>query len=301
MVSNPMEVKCANCNEFYPIGIMNLEGDGYYCKKCYKRIKDRQCVPIVNNMDVRCARCDKIIGPDDARVKDGYLVYCITCYGKTAMPQRYENEVWKCAFCGKTLTRYDEQVTEGKKHYCKNCRESVKKQPTKDSVEVGKEFLLNRNATSLRDSDKMVECVHCGMITTFDRLSESKDGKIHCQKCNKVLPVRLRGTWEAKIGPSLTTEDINKKKEDYSAPAQLFKCLSDPCRVKIIELLSRRELCVFEFVDMTGFQYSAISYHLKMLKEMGMIKSYERGNFVVYSLTEKGDAVHEFIEKSMDL
>ncbi len=301
MVTNQIEVKCANCNEFFPIGRMNLEGDGYYCKKCYKRLKDRQCVPITKNMDVRCARCDKIIGPEDARVKDGHFVYCITCYGKTAMPLRYENDVRKCSFCGKTLTRYDEQVTEGKKHYCKNCYESVKNQPTKDVLEVGKEFLPRRNVTSLRDSDKLIECVHCGMVTTFDRLSESKDGKIHCQKCDKVLPVRLRGTWEAKIGPSLTPEDINEKKEDYSAPAQLFKCLSDPCRVKIIELLSRRELCVFEFVDMTGFQYSAISYHLKMLKEMGMITSYERGNFVVYSLTEKGNAVHEFIEKSMDL
>jgi ArsR family transcriptional regulator len=58
---------------------------------------------------------------------------------------------------------------------------------------------------------------------------------------------------------------------------------------------------VFEFVDMTGSQYSAISYHLKLLKEMEMIKSYERGNFVVYSLTDKGETVHEFIEKSRDL
>ena len=268
-------------------------------------------MPIVKNMDVRCARCDKIIGPDDARVKDGHFVYCIACYGLSQMPWTRDevkdqllnigvNKENHCSYCGKTLTRFDEQMTEGKKHYCKKCYESVKNQPTKESLEVGKEFVPGR-VTSLRDSDKLIECVHCGMITTFDRLSESKDGKIRCQKCGKVLPVRLRGTWEAKKGPSMTTEDINKKKEDYSAPAQLFKCLSDPCRVKIIELLSRRELCVFEFVDMTGFQYSAISYHLKMLKEMGMIKSYERGNFVVYSLTEKGDAVHEFIEKSMDL
>ena len=279
---------------------MKQEGSGYYCKNCHKRQKDRQCVPITTNMDVRCARCDKVLGPDDARVKEGNYVYCITCYGKTAMPERFEDGVRKCSYCGKTLTRYDDKITDGKKHYCKNCYESVKNQPTKDVMEVGKEFLPGR-VTSLRDSDKLIECVNCGMVTTFDRLSESKDGKIRCQKCGKVLPVRLRGTWEAKIGPSLTPEDINEKKEDYSAPAQLFKCLSDPCRVKIIELLSRRELCVFEFVDMTGFQYSAISYHLKMLKEMGMIKSHERGNFVVYSLTEKGDTVHEFIEKSMGL
>jgi ArsR family transcriptional regulator len=251
-------------------------------------------------MELRCARCDKIIGPEDARVKDGNFVYCITCYGKTVMPQRYEDGVMKCSFCGKTLTRYDDQVTDGKKHYCKKCYESVKNRPTRDSIEVGKEFIPS-HVTSMRDSDKLIECAHCGMVTILDQLSEGKDGKVRCHKCGKVLPIRFRGTWEAKNIPSLTTDDINAKKEDYSATAQLFKCLSDPCRVKIIELLSHRELCVFEFVDMTGSQYSAISYHLKLLKEMEMIKSYERGNFVVYSLTDKGETVHEFIEKSRDL
>ena len=34
---------------------------------------------------------------------------------------------------------------------------------------------------------------------------------------------------------------------------------------------------------------------------MGVVKSYERGNFVVYSLTDKGTMVHEFIEKSKGL
>lgn len=295
-----MEVRCANCNEYFPLSRMVQEGNGYYCKKCHNHLKERQCVPITKNMEVRCARCDKIIGPDDARVKDGHFVYCITCYGKTTMPQRYEEDVRKCAFCGKTLTRYDERVTDGKKHYCTNCYESVKNKPTRDSIVVGKEFLPS-NTTSVRDSDKLIECVHCGMITTFDQLSEGKDGKIRCRKCGKVLPIRLRGTWDEKNSQSLKTDDLIAKKEDYSATAQLFKCLGDPCRVKIIELLSHRELCVFEFVDMTGFQYSAVSYHLKMLKELGMVKSYERGNFVVYSLTEKGETVHEFIEKSKEL
>jgi ArsR family transcriptional regulator len=206
-----------------------------------------------------------------------------------------------CSYCGKVLTRYDEKVKEGKKYYCKKCYDSIKNRPTRESAAVGGEFLPATNATSVRDSDKLIECIHCGMITTLDQLSEGKDGKVRFRKCGKVLPIKFRGTWQEKAAQSLKIDDINAKKEDYSATAQLFKCLADPCRVKIIELLSHRELCVFEFVDMTGFQYSAISYHLKLLKEMDMIKSYERGNFVVYSLTEKGEAAHEFIEKSRDL
>ncbi len=60
-------------------------------------------------------------------------------------------------------------------------------------------------------------------------------------------------------------------------------------------------MCVYEVVEMTGFQYSAISYHLKMLKGMGLVRSSEKGNFMVYSLTDKGATIHEFIEKSRGL
>jgi predicted transcriptional regulator len=38
-----------------------------------------------------------------------------------------------------------------------------------------------------------------------------------------------------------------------------------------------------------------------MLKEMGIVQAYERGNFMVYSLTDKGETVHEFIERSRGL
>ncbi len=293
---------------------MVQEGNGYYCKKCYKQLKERQCIPITKNMEIHCAKCDRIIGPEDARVKDGNFVYCLRCYGLSQMPfvrdevkdQLLNIGVDKeahCSYCGKTLTRYDEKIKDGKKHYCAKCYKSIKNQPTKETVEVGKDFLPYSpgRVTALRDSDKIIECAYCGIFTTLDQLHEDKDGKIRCKKCGKVLPIRFRGTWQEKNAQSLKVDDISAKNEDYSSTAQLFKCLADPCRVKIIELLSHRELCVFEFVDMTGFQYSNVSYHLKQLKEMGMIKSYERGNFVVYSLTEKGETVHEFIEKSRGL
>ena len=58
---------------------------------------------------------------------------------------------------------------------------------------------------------------------------------------------------------------------------------------------------MFEFVEITGYQDSALSYHLKTLKEMDLIKSFERGNFMVYSLTDKGQIIHDFIQKSREL
>ena len=189
----------------------------------------------------------------------------------------------KCAVCGKVLTPYDTKVQDGGKSYCPVCYN--KNLASLHAEKSG--FVPRYGVTTVKDASKLIECGHCGMVVAPGSLKADGRGKIRCPKCEKVL----------KPQPGVP----EKIREDYSATAQLFKCLGDPCRVKIIESLSEKELCVFQFVDLTGFQYSAISYHLKLLKEMGVVKSYERGNFVVYSLTDKGTMVHEFIEKSKGL
>ncbi len=93
----------------------------------------------------------------------------------------------------------------------------------------------------------------------------------------------------------------NIMESDYSSASDLFKALADPARVTIIEALGVKELCVCVLVEMTGLQYSALSYHLKNLKESDIITSKKDGNFLVYSLTPKGRAVHEFIGRSQKL
>lgn len=88
---------------------------------------------------------------------------------------------------------------------------------------------------------------------------------------------------------------------DYADISGLFKSLSDPARIKIIEALGVKELCVCVLVDVTGLQYSALSYHLKHLKHAGLVDSRKDGNFLIYSLTQRGDAVHDFIKRSSGL
>jgi ArsR family transcriptional regulator, lead/cadmium/zinc/bismuth-responsive transcriptional repressor len=164
---------------------------------------------------------------------------------------------------------------------------------------VQSDFYNQHGTTALRDADNCVECANCGWIITRDRLEKDARGRLRCSRCGKKF-----ATLPAVVPEKGKPEKTRREKpgtEDFALTAQLFKCLGDPCRVKIIESLSKKELCVFEFVDMTGYQYSALSYHLKTLKEMGLIKSSERGNFMVYSLTDKGQIVHEFIDKSEGL
>jgi DNA-binding transcriptional ArsR family regulator len=90
-------------------------------------------------------------------------------------------------------------------------------------------------------------------------------------------------------------------KNDYENVSGLFRSLSDPARVRIIEALGVKELCVCVLVDVTGLQYSALSYHLKHLKHAGLVDSRKDGNFLIYSLTPKGNAVQDFIKLSNKL
>lgn len=215
----------------------------------------------------------------------------------------------KCAACGRVLTPYDTRVQDDGKSYCPACygknafeeerrRAAGKRAP---GPRGGVDFFNQRGTTALREPGKLFECENCGYVVTRDRLETfPKDarGKLRCLRCGrKFIP--------AEPAPAKAKQAISKPEkpgaEDFAATAQLFKCLGDPCRVKIIESLSEKELCVFQFVDLTGSQYSAISYHLKMLKELGIVQSSERGNFMVYSLTDKGQIVHEFIGKSKGL
>ena len=255
------------CKEYYPLGSGRLRDNGYYCKKCYRNLK-LQGIPATGERSARCTRCGKTIASDESRVKDGNNCLCIQCYTKAIRPER-EEAAGKDKRGGKS----------------------------KPELVLGSEFVPKsgfipaRGVTALRDT--VVECIHCGHVATQDALKEDKDGKIRCPKCHKELPFRVKAQEKARESRK------NRTKEDFAETAQLFKCLGDPCRVKIIDLLSDHELCVFQFVDMLGFQYSAVSYHLKMLKEMGLVESCERGNFMAYSLTDKGETVHEFIEKSM--
>jgi DNA-binding transcriptional ArsR family regulator len=85
--------------------------------------------------------------------------------------------------------------------------------------------------------------------------------------------------------------------KDSKAVADVFQAIADPARVKIIEALGHRELCVCVLVDLTGLRYSALSYHLKQLKDAGLISSDKDGTFLIYSLTPAGRSFQKLILK----
>ena len=69
--------------------------------------------------------------------------------------------------------------------------------------------------------------------------------------------------------------------------AEFFKALGDETRLKIIHMLSEKEMCVCEVIDQLDLSQPAISHHLKILRQAGLVKDSKEGKWVFYSLNEE--------------
>ena len=68
--------------------------------------------------------------------------------------------------------------------------------------------------------------------------------------------------------------------------ARLFRALGDPARLGILHLLALRQapVCVCEIVANFKLGQPTISYHLKLLREAGLVDCAKRGTWCYYSL-----------------
>lgn len=63
-----------------------------------------------------------------------------------------------------------------------------------------------------------------------------------------------------------------------------FHALSEPLRIKVLELLRERELCVCDLCEILEVSQSKLSFHLKTLKEADLVISRQEGRWIYYSL-----------------
>ena len=68
--------------------------------------------------------------------------------------------------------------------------------------------------------------------------------------------------------------------------AEMFKALSDPTRLKLVKLLVEHQgaLCVNALANNLGVTQSAVSQHLRILRQTGLVKGDRRGYHVHYYL-----------------
>jgi len=62
------------------------------------------------------------------------------------------------------------------------------------------------------------------------------------------------------------------------------KALGDPTRVQLLVCLAQRALCVCELVQLVDVGQPAVSRHLRILREAGLVEDVRAGKFVNYRL-----------------
>ncbi|MFK8185935.1 MAG: ArsR/SmtB family transcription factor [Phormidesmis sp.] len=76
----------------------------------------------------------------------------------------------------------------------------------------------------------------------------------------------------------------NVKPMNSDLVSQCFHALSEPTRIRILELLKTNESCVQDMIAALNISQSHLSFHLKTLKEAGLVTANKRGRFVYYRL-----------------
>jgi ArsR family transcriptional regulator len=88
--------------------------------------------------------------------------------------------------------------------------------------------------------------------------------------------------------PCCGIAELHADGEDESRAAAVFKALSDETRLRILKSISHmRELCECNIVPAFGLSQPTISYHLKVLREAGLIESERRGQWVYHRLNQR--------------
>ena len=84
---------------------------------------------------------------------------------------------------------------------------------------------------------------------------------------------------------------------DAAQAARWFHALSDETRLAIITLLTHGERCVCELTDTLNAAQSRLSFHLRALKDAGLVTDRREGRWVYYALNRAAlDAIAAFAQ-----
>jgi ArsR family transcriptional regulator len=77
---------------------------------------------------------------------------------------------------------------------------------------------------------------------------------------------------------------------DLGQRADVLKAIADPSRLEILEILSPEIRCNCHLQEVLDLAPNLLSYHLKVLREAGLIEGTKRGRWIDYSLTTNARA-----------
>ena len=76
----------------------------------------------------------------------------------------------------------------------------------------------------------------------------------------------------------------------------LFSALGDPIRLQVLDELTSGQRCVCELQETIDIAPNLLSYHLRVLREAGLVETSKRGRWVDYRLA---DAAADLVDGSL--
>lgn len=80
--------------------------------------------------------------------------------------------------------------------------------------------------------------------------------------------------------------------------AELFKALADPTRIRIISVLAHTEMCVGDLCLALEMSQPAVSYQLRILRTLRIVRARKEGKHVFYTLDD--DHVYQLYHQGVD-
>ncbi len=78
-----------------------------------------------------------------------------------------------------------------------------------------------------------------------------------------------------------------KAVDGFKAQAQLFRALSHPVRLRILDILSRQEACVCHLTEILGQRQPYVSQQLSTLRDAGLVTDRREGTLIYYRLADE--------------
>ena len=87
---------------------------------------------------------------------------------------------------------------------------------------------------------------------------------------------------------SLKSQSPLAKADQRSAIVRLCHALSDETRLRVLNRLLEGECCVCDLTDTLDTAQSRLSFHLKTLRDAGLVEDRREGRWVYYTLSQPG-------------
>lgn len=83
--------------------------------------------------------------------------------------------------------------------------------------------------------------------------------------------------------------EVKMREVEIDKASMLLKLLGDKTRLSMVKLLEKNDCCVCEFVEIFNISQSAISQHLRKLRDLGLVKEKRKGQWIFYSLNQDSE------------